>query len=103
MPNAPLECVVVGQGNPGPVTTRPVTITAPPMKLQEGPKFLYEDPPNTSGPFQGVHVDGKGDSGGGLKGNAAMISWNGPADQPGTERCGTGFVDWSADKVGRRK
>jgi hypothetical protein len=32
-----------------------------------------------------------------------MISWNGPADQSGTERCGTGFVDWSADKVGRRK
>jgi hypothetical protein len=107
MPNAPLECEVVQQGGGGPRSTRPVTITAPPMKLQKGPEggpqFLYEDPPVTSGPFQGVHVDGKGDVGGGMKGNAAMISWNGPPDQPGTERCGTGYVDWNARKVGGRK
>jgi hypothetical protein len=107
MPNAPLECEVVQQGGGGPRSTRPVTITAPPMKLvkgpEGGPQFLYEDPPVTSGPFQGVHVDGKGAPGGGMKGNGAMISWNAPPNEIGTERCGTGYVDWNARKVGGKK
>lgn len=38
-----------------------------------------------------------------MKGNAVMISWNGPADQFRTEHCGTEYVDWNADKVGRKK
>jgi hypothetical protein len=105
--NARLDCVVnVQDGSPTPAPTRLVTITAPPMKLTKGPEggpqFLYEDPVNPNGPFTGVHVDGKGDLGGGMKGNAAMVTWNGPENQAGTERCGTGYVDWSARKVGRR-
>ena len=103
MPNVPVQCSVYDVGNPPPYDKGTFTITAPPMKLLKGPKFLYEDPPDESGPFQGIHVDGKGAFGGGMKGNAVMISWNGPYFQFGTEHCGTEYVDWSANKVGRKK
>jgi hypothetical protein len=103
MPNVPVECYILQQGNPPPYPKGTFTITAPPMQLQSGPKFLYEDPIDQSRAFQGIHVDGKGDVGGGMKGNAVMISWNGPADQFGTEHCGTEYVDWSAKKVGGKK
>jgi hypothetical protein len=103
MPNVPTECRVLQQGNPPPYPGTPFTITAPPMRLTPGPKFLYEDPVDRSRAFQGIHVDGKGDSGGGMKGNAAMISWNGPYFQEGTVECYTAYVDWSARRIGRRK
>jgi hypothetical protein len=106
MPNVPVECYVLQEGNPPPYPKGTFTITAPPMKLKKGPEggpqFFYEDPPDESGPFQGIHVDGKG-APGGMKGNAVMISWNGPATQFGTEHCGTKYVDWNAKKVGGKK
>jgi hypothetical protein len=107
MPNVPVYCRVIQQGgSPPPTPGTPFTITAPPMKIHKGPEggpqFLYEDPFDPSGPFQGIHVDGKG-APAGLKGNAAMISQNGPANQIGTTQCDTKFVDWSAKKVGGRR
>jgi hypothetical protein len=106
MPNVPVYCRMIQQGNPPPYPGTPFTITAPPMKLQVGPEggpqFLYEDPIDTSGPHQGIHVDGKG-APGGMKGNASMISANGPAGEIGTTQCDTKFVDWSARKVDGKK
>ena len=106
MPNVPVQCRIYQQGNPPPYPGPPFTITAPTMKLQKGPEggpqFFYEDPPDDTRAFQGIHVDGKG-APGGMKGNASMVSWNGPRTQFGTEQCSTVFVDWSARKVGGRK
>ena len=111
MPNVPVQCrVYQPPGNPGepppPYPGPPFTFAAPTMKLikgpEGGPQFFYEDPPDSSRAFQGIHVDGKG-APGGMKGNAAMISWNGPETQSGTVQCNTKYVDWSASKVGGRK
>ena len=106
MPNVPVYCRLIQAGGSPPSTPgTPFTIAAPPMKIHRGPEggpqFLYEDPFDPSGPFQGIHVDGKG-APGGMKGNAAMISQNGPANQIGTTQCDTNFVDWSAGKAGKK-
>jgi hypothetical protein len=102
MPDVPVECVLKQQGgNSAPYSKPPFTITAPPMKVEGVAKFLYEDPVVETGPFQGVHGAGTPDGAGArraLKGNAVMISWNGPAYQVGTEHCGTEYVDWNARK-----
>jgi hypothetical protein len=104
VPNVPVMCYLEKENQySGP----PFTITAPPIKLEKGPEggpsFRYDAPGDTSGPSQWIHVDGKGAPGGGMKGNASMESWNGPPGGPGTEECYTGFVDWSAKKVGGKK
>jgi hypothetical protein len=103
-PNVPVTCYL---DKDNPYSGPPFTITAPPMKLEKGPEggpsFLYDARGDTSGPAQWIHVDGKGAPGGGMKGNASMESWNGPPGSPGTEECYTGFVDWSATKVGGKK
>ncbi|MGZ5360824.1 MAG: hypothetical protein ACXWZW_04315 [Solirubrobacterales bacterium] len=47
-------------GAPPPPYSKPsFTIKAPPIKLQGVAKFIYEDPVDESGPFRGIHVDGK--------------------------------------------
>lgn len=113
MPDVPVECRLFQPGEDAVRSGSPFTIKAPPMKLQGVAKFLYEDPVDDTGPFQGIHVDGKIDLQGGsfppgyvetrMKGNAAMISHNGPVFTDGTEHCDTEYVDWNAQKVGKTK
>jgi hypothetical protein len=114
MPDVPVHCNLFQPGDDVKRDGIPFTIKAPPIKLQGVAKFLYEDPVDNTGPFQGIHVDGKIDTGFGgsfppgyvethMKGNAAMISQDGPAFQNGTEHCDTDYVDWSAQKVGKKK
>lgn len=104
MPNVPVICYLKKEN---PYSGSPFTITVPPIKLEKGPEggptFLYDERGDTSGPSRWIHVDGKGAPGGGMEGNGSMESWNGPPGQPGTEECYTGFVDWSARKVGGKK
>ncbi|MGZ8679241.1 MAG: hypothetical protein ACXW0P_12230 [Solirubrobacterales bacterium] len=59
MPNVPVECRVLERGGPPPYSKPSFTIKAPPIKLQGVAKFIYEDPVDESGPFRGIHVDGK--------------------------------------------
>lgn len=113
MPDVPVECRLFQPGDDAVRSGPPFTIKAPPMKLQGVARFLYEDPVDNTGPFQGIHVDGKIALQGGsfppgyvethMHGNAAMISHNGPAFQNGTEHCDTEYVDWNANKVGKKK
>jgi hypothetical protein len=103
MPDVPVTCRLFQPGEDVVSPGTPFTIKAPPMKVRKGPKFLYEDPVDETGPFQGIHVDGKGASDGGLQGNAAMISHDGPTFQDGTTHCDTQYVDWEANRVSKKK
>jgi hypothetical protein len=102
MPDVPVTCTLFQPDENVSSAGKPFTIRPPAMKLRKGPKFLYEDPP-VDGPFQGIHVDGKGASDGGMKGNAAMISQDGVPFQDGTTHCDTEYVDWEANRVGKKK
>jgi hypothetical protein len=109
VPNARLTCFTRSSppGGEPEYDKGTVTITAPAMPLQGAARFLFEVPINPDAAFQGIHVDGKPDPGQagrtGLKGNAVFLSWSAPRNQAGTEVCGTTLLDWTANKVGRKR
>ena len=114
--NATLYCQVVAPpGEPeNPEYERVVTITHGPMSMQkksnknpQGKKFEVHEPtgyfkggivPLTSGPDGGRVLEDEM----GFNGETSFFADTGPADVPGSERCGTKLIDWEAKPPGSK-
>ena len=113
--NATLYCQIVAPpATPeNPEYEKVVTVTHGPMPMQkksnknpQGKKFEVNDStgyykggivPLTSGPDGGRVLDEMG-----FNGETSFFADTGPADVPGSERCGTKIIDWEAKPPGSK-
>lgn len=113
--NATLECQIVAPpGTPqNPSYEKVVTVTHGPMSMQkksnknpQGKKFDVTD---STGYYKGGIVNLTSGPGGGkvlnemgFNGETSAFADTGPADVPGSERCGSKIIDWEAKKPGSK-